>query len=95
MTIALQEFLNYSLNAPKYHDGLVFVQSGTDEKDVTAMNMWLRRYCQKHKGLSFMIVSSTTDSKDGTAAGPHLHGLLINEEPYEVLSKEKKETSRS
>lgn len=90
MTIALQEFLNYSLNAPKYHDGLVFVQSGTDEKDVTAMNMWLRRYCQKHKGLSFMLVSSSTDSKDGTAAGPHIHGLLINEEPREKIEEARK-----
>ena len=94
MIIAFQEFLNYSLNAPKYHEGLVFVQSGVEEKDVTAINMWLRRYCQKHSGLSFMIVLSTTNTKDHTAAGPHIHGLLVNEEPNEKIEEARKSITK-
>ena len=94
MVIKLKEFLSYSRNAPMYYDGLVFVQSGVDEKDFTATNMWLRRYCQKHKGLSFMIVLSSSDSTDGTAAGPHIHGLLINEEPKEKIEEARKSITK-
>lgn len=79
MVYKLKDILSYSQNAPKYQEGLSFVQSGADEKDFSSLNMWLRRYCEKNENLSFMIVHSSFDTKEGVAAVPHIHGLLVSD----------------
>ena len=42
MVYKFKDILSYSQNAPKYQEGLSFVQSGADEKDFSSLNMWLR-----------------------------------------------------
>jgi hypothetical protein len=64
MIITLQEFERYTRDAPKYKDGLIFVQSGIEKEDTTCLVMWLRRLCQNTDGLSYMLVTSSHDSKD-------------------------------
>ncbi len=63
MRIYLNDFRKYSENAPKYKDGFIFVQSGVNDADIQSTNMWWRRECQKYEGLSFMMITSTHDSK--------------------------------
>ena len=48
--------------APIYYDGLLIRQSGIKDEDVECLLTQLRRLCKKYKGLSFMLVSSTTKS---------------------------------
>ena len=64
MRIKLTEFEEYSANAPKYLNGLVFVQSGTEEKDIDNTAQWLRRLCKKYDGLSSMLISSNHEAKE-------------------------------
>lgn len=63
MQIDLNDIRRYTENAPTYKDGIIFVQSGVTDADIKSTNMWLRRECQKYEGLSFMLISSSHDSK--------------------------------
>lgn len=65
MKITYDDFRQYTQNAPQYSEGLIFVQSGIRKEDVLCMVMWLRRLCQATDGLSFMLITSSYDSKDG------------------------------
>ena len=49
-------------DAPIYYDGLLIRQSGIEDEDVDCLVTKLRRLCKEYKGLSFMLVSSTTKS---------------------------------
>ena len=64
MRIKLTESERYSADAPKYLNGLVFVQSGTEKSDIENMAQWLRRLCKKHDGLSSMLISSNHEAKE-------------------------------
>lgn len=59
-----REYANiYTNNAPPYKDGLIFIQSGVEKKDIDCLLMWLRRLCKAKKGLSFLLASSSHESK--------------------------------
>lgn len=73
MKITYNDFEQYTKNAPQYSDGLIFVQSGTYKKDILCLVMWLRRLCQATEGLSFMLITSSYDSKDGKIRKTQLH----------------------
>lgn len=64
MRIKLTESERYSADAPKYLNGLIFVQSGTENCDIENMAQWLRRLCKKHNGLSSMLISSNHEAKE-------------------------------
>jgi len=64
MRIKLTESEKYSADAPKYLNGLVFVQSGTEKSDIENMAQWLRRLCKKHDGLSSMLISSNHEARE-------------------------------
>ena len=63
MKLRIDDFEQYTRNAPTYKDGLIFVQSGIEKKDATCWVMWLRRLCKKKEGLSFMFISSSHESR--------------------------------
>jgi hypothetical protein len=63
MRISLDHFKDYTSKAPPYLNGLIFVQSGVQKKDINCLVMWLRRMCADTEGLSFMLVTSTHVSK--------------------------------
>lgn len=77
MKITYNDFEQYTKNAPQYSDGLIFVQSGTHKKDVLCLVMWLRRLCQATEGLSFMLITSSFDSKDGNLRKTLLHSRKV------------------
>ena len=57
-------FINdWYAKAPKYSYGLCAVQSGYEEKDINAFNLWLREYCGSHEGMSFLMVVSTHEGR--------------------------------
>ena len=58
------EIERINANRPKYYGGIIFAQSGIEEKDVNCLNTFLRRLCNNSEGLSFVLVSSSTKSKD-------------------------------
>lgn len=53
----------YTQNAPTYIDGLIFIQSGVEKSDIDALKMRLRRLCADNEGLSFMLITSSHESK--------------------------------
>ena len=63
MRVNLNDYRDYTSNAPPYENGLIFVQSGVEKKDIDCLVMWLRRLCEANEGLSFMLVTSTHESK--------------------------------
>lgn len=63
MRISLDDVRKYTDSAPLYKDGLIFVQSGVEKKDVDCLLMWLRRLCTDNDGLSFTLITSTHESK--------------------------------
>ena len=52
----------YTAKAPPYENGLIFVQSGAEKKDVDSLLMKLRRLCKDNEGLSFRLITSTHES---------------------------------
>lgn len=64
MRIKLTESEKYSADAPKYLNGLIFVQSGTENCDIENTAQWLRRLCKKHDGLSSMLISSNHEARE-------------------------------
>lgn len=63
MRVSLDDYREYTGNAPPYKDGLIFVQSGVQQKDIDCLLMWLRRLCADNEGLSFRLITSTHESK--------------------------------
>lgn len=63
MSDYVRECEHYYSTAPLYENGLILVQSGIEKKDIDSFVMWLRRYCNSYKGLSFLLVISTHESK--------------------------------
>ena len=63
MKYSWDEIKTYTGNAPKYVNGLAFVQSGYEKKDVMALVEWLRSFCNKTEGLSFRLVISSHEAK--------------------------------
>ena len=63
MKFTLREIEKYTENAPQYIAGLCFVQSGIETADIKPMVMWLRRKCADNEGLSYLLVTSSHDSK--------------------------------
>lgn len=63
MQINLNDFREYTDNAPTYKNGFIFVQSGVNDADIQSTYVWWRRRCEKYEGLSFIMISSTHDSK--------------------------------
>jgi hypothetical protein len=63
MQVTLDDIDEYVRNAPEYKNGIIFVQSGIDEKDTSCWVSWLRTLCKKTEGLSFMFITSNHDSK--------------------------------
>lgn len=66
MRVTIDEIAEYSESAPLLINGLCFVQSGAEGKDTSALYQWLKRYCQKTDGLSFMLCQSSHES-DGVS----------------------------
>lgn len=63
MIISIRDCEEYTQKAPTYKNGIVFVQSGIEKEDITDWVMWLRRFCEKYEGLSFMFITSCVDSR--------------------------------
>ena len=63
MRVSLNDYREYTSNAPPYENGLIFVQSGVEQKDIDCLLMWLRRLCADNEGLSFRLITSTHESK--------------------------------
>lgn len=63
MRNTIKDFDNYTAKAPPYLNGLLFVQSGIKDEDIKPVVMWLRRTCESTDGLSFMLITSTHDSR--------------------------------
>ena len=66
MIFKIADFEQYTRDAPQYIDGLIFVQSGIEKEDTSCLLMWLRRLCKSTEGLSFMLITSSHDSKRKT-----------------------------
>ena len=63
MKVRVSDYKNYYSNAPLYENGLILVQSGIEKKDIDCFVTWLRRFCNRNKGISFLLVISTHESK--------------------------------
>jgi len=63
MKYKVRDFEEYTNSAPSYANGLLIIQSGIEDDDVNPMVMKLRRTCDSSAGLSFMLVTSSNDSK--------------------------------
>ena len=65
MRFTIDEMKRYSEEAPLVENGLVFVISGADKKDIRALYQWLDSHYPEDTAIAFLLTLSSHDTQDG------------------------------